>query len=105
MFSAPGATSANAPPSSEDGGRVEGDPSSRRGAERRAEESDRRGDSAPPRYTVEEGDSLWTIAERAYDASSPAEIAAGVDRLWRKNSDRIATGDRDLIHPDQELRL
>jgi nucleoid-associated protein YgaU len=49
---------------------------------------------------------LWRIAERRLGAgASDAKIAALVDALWRINADKIATGDPDLIHPGQHLRM
>ncbi|MCA1697738.1 MAG: LysM peptidoglycan-binding domain-containing protein [Actinobacteria bacterium] len=52
------------------------------------------------------GESLWRIAARRLGAgASDAKIAALVDALWRINGDKIATGDPDLIHPGQHLRM
>jgi len=57
-------------------------------------------------YRVRAGDSLWSIATRLLgEAASPAQIDAMVDRLWRVNADRIATGDPDLIRPGTVLVL
>lgn len=53
------------------------------------------------------GDSLWAIAKRGLgDKADNAEIAEQVSRLWELNdSEAIRTGDPDLIHPGQRLRL
>jgi nucleoid-associated protein YgaU len=57
-------------------------------------------------HVVETGQSLWLIAESLLgDGASDAKVAAGVERLWQLNGERIGTGDPDLIYPGQELRL
>jgi nucleoid-associated protein YgaU len=57
-------------------------------------------------YVVQPGDSLWAIAERRLGAgASDAAIAREVNRLWTANVDRIRSGDPNLIHPSEELRL
>jgi LysM domain len=57
-------------------------------------------------YVVQPGDSLWAIAERRLGASaSDAAIAREVNRLWTANVDRIRSGDPNLIHPSEELRV
>jgi hypothetical protein len=57
-------------------------------------------------YTVRPGDSLWSIAQRLLGAdASNGRIAREVNRLWQLNSERIATGDPDLLHVGTELRL
>jgi hypothetical protein len=52
------------------------------------------------------GESLWSIArhELGADASSAA-IARLVDRIWNLNSERIATGDPDMLMVGTALRL
>jgi hypothetical protein len=62
--------------------------------------------SEPATHVVEPGECLWTIAERQLGrGASDARVAALVDELWRLNADRIGTGDPNLIHGGQELRL
>jgi LysM repeat protein len=58
------------------------------------------------RYTVEEGDSLWSIAQRLLgrDATN-GKIAREVDRLWRLNEERIGTGSPSLLPVGTVLRL
>lgn len=57
-------------------------------------------------YTVQPGDSLWSIARRLLGpAASPARIAQEVNRLWDLNRDRIRSGDPSLIHVGTVLRL
>lgn len=57
-------------------------------------------------YVVQPGDSLWAIAERRLGAgASDAAIAREVNRLWTANVDRIRSGDPNLIHPSEELRV
>lgn len=57
-------------------------------------------------YTVQAGDSLWSIAARRLGPdSSPAQVAAVVQRLWQLNAETISSGDPDLIVPGQRLRL
>jgi hypothetical protein len=57
-------------------------------------------------HVVVAGESLWSIArdELGGDAS-PARIAREVNRLWALNSDRIATGDPDLLRVGTKLSL
>lgn len=59
------------------------------------------------RYTVEHGDSLWMIARDLLGSDAgDAKVAAKVSELWELNdTEVIRTGDPDLIHPGQELRL
>lgn len=55
-------------------------------------------------YVVRSGDSLWTIARHQLGAdASDARIAREVQRLWRLNADRIASGRPDLITPGERL--
>jgi Tfp pilus assembly protein FimV len=55
---------------------------------------------------VEPGECLWTIAERQLGGgASDASVAAVVDELWRLNAERIGTGDPNLIHAGQTLKL
>jgi nucleoid-associated protein YgaU len=57
-------------------------------------------------YRVQPGDSLWSIsAARLGPGASAARIAHEVDRIWSLNRDRIASGDPDLIHVAERLRL
>jgi hypothetical protein len=57
-------------------------------------------------YTVQEGDSLWSIAKRLLGADvSTGRMAREVDRLWRLNSQRIGTGDPSLVYVGTVLRL
>ena len=55
---------------------------------------------------VQAGESLWSIAAALLgpDASS-AEIARAVRRLWELNSERIGSGDPDVIMVGERLRL
>ena len=59
------------------------------------------------RRTIERGDCLWSIARDLVGAdASDAKVAAKVSELWELNdTEVIRTGDPDLIHPGQELRL
>lgn len=58
------------------------------------------------RYRVQPGDSLWSIARRLLGPeASNGRIAKEVNRLWELNRERIATGDRNLIHAGTELQL
>jgi hypothetical protein len=55
---------------------------------------------------VQPGESLWAIASDLLGGeASPARIAREVDRLWRLNSDRIGTGDPDLLMVGTRLNL
>ena len=57
-------------------------------------------------HTVLAGESLWSIANDVLGAdSTPAQIAREVHRLWRLNSDRIGTGDPDLLPLGTRLAL
>jgi LysM domain len=58
------------------------------------------------RYTVRDGDSLWSIAQRLLggDASN-RQIAREVSRLWRLNEERIGTGDPSLLRIGTVLKL
>lgn len=57
-------------------------------------------------HVVREGESLWSIAGDLLGSSaSAAEIAREVDRLWRLNAERIATGEPDLIMPGTRLQI
>lgn len=50
------------------------------------------------RHTVRPGESLWAIAADVLGPdATPAQIAREVHRLWALNSDRIGTGDPDLL--------
>jgi LysM domain len=58
------------------------------------------------RYTVQTGDSLWSIARRILGPDASAgRIAREVNRLWELNSERIRTGDPSLIHVGTVLEL
>ncbi len=66
----------------------------------------RRAQASKDKHVVERGDSLWAIARGSLgDDASDAKVAAKVARLWELNEDEIGTGDPDLIHPGQEIRL
>ena len=57
-------------------------------------------------HVVEPGESLWSIATRLLGPdASPGRIAREVDRLWELNSDRIGTGDPDVLMVGAKLRL
>lgn len=58
------------------------------------------------RHTVREGESLWAIAQAMLGADAgPGEVARQVNRLWKLNDSRIATGDPDLLMIGTDLRL
>jgi LysM domain len=57
-------------------------------------------------YTVQSGDSLWSIARRLVGPSaSAARIARELNRLWELNRDRIGSGDPSLIYAGTVLRI
>ena len=58
------------------------------------------------RYTVQEGDSLWSIAQRRLgrDATN-GQVAREVGRLWRLNEERIGTGSPSLLPVGTVLRV
>ena len=57
-------------------------------------------------HVVQRGESLWSIANDLLgDGASAARIAREVNRLWELNSDRIATGDPDLLMVGTRLAL
>lgn len=57
-------------------------------------------------YVVQPGDCLWHIAADLLPGSaSTGAIAHEVERLWRLNSNRIGTGDPNLIYAGTVLRL
>jgi len=57
-------------------------------------------------YTVQSGDSLWSIARRLVGPrASAARIARELNRLWELNRDRIGTGDPSLIYAGTVLRI
>ena len=57
-------------------------------------------------YTVRAGDTMWDIAaDLAGPNASAARIARELDRLWRLNRDRIASGSPGQISVGQRLRL
>ena len=66
----------------------------------------RRAQASKDKHVVERGDSLWAIARGSLgEDASDAKVAAKVARLWELNEDEIGTGDPNLIHPGQEIRL
>jgi nucleoid-associated protein YgaU len=57
-------------------------------------------------HVVLAGESLWSIARDVLgDGASVAKIAREVNRLWELNSDRIGTGDPDLLMVGTRLTL
>ena len=57
-------------------------------------------------YTIEKGESLWSIARsRLGSKASNAAIAREVDRLWRLNAGSVASGDPDMLIAGEKLRL
>jgi hypothetical protein len=69
-----------------------------------AERTGGRGDGES--YVVKPGDSLWSIATRQLGpGATSGEVARMVSRLWQLNSERIATGNPDLLNVGTELRL
>jgi hypothetical protein len=57
-------------------------------------------------HVVLRGESLWSIANDLLgDRASAARTAREVNRLWELNSDRIATGNRDLLMVGTRLAL
>jgi nucleoid-associated protein YgaU len=57
-------------------------------------------------YTVQPGDSLWSIASRVLaPGTSNGRAAREVSRLWELNKQRIGTGDPDLLKVGTVLRL
>jgi nucleoid-associated protein YgaU len=57
-------------------------------------------------HVVQRGESLWSIARDllGHDASV-ARIAREVNRLWELNSERIGTGEPDLVMAGTRLVL
>jgi LysM domain len=57
-------------------------------------------------YTVQPGDSLWSIARRLVGPEpSDRRIAREMNRLWQLNRDRIGSGDPSLIYAGTVLRI
>lgn len=57
-------------------------------------------------HTVRPGESLWAIAADVLgDEATPAQIAREVHRLWALNSERIGTGDPDLLMIGTRIKL
>jgi resuscitation-promoting factor RpfA len=57
-------------------------------------------------YTVQPGDSLWSIAARLLGpGAASAAIADEVRRLWTLNERRIGTGDPNLLIAGTTLEL
>lgn len=57
-------------------------------------------------YTVQSGDSLWSIArELVGPEASNARVAVLVDRLWTLNAGRIGTGNPDMLKIGTDLAL
>lgn len=70
-------------------------------------------ESVPPKeatrsggHVVVSGESLWSIATTRLGANaSPGAVAREVNRIWAMNSERIGTGDPDLLMVGTALRL
>jgi LysM domain len=59
-----------------------------------------------PTYTVQPGDSLWSIARRLVGPrASAARIGRELNRLWELNREQIGTGDPSLIYAGTVLRI
>jgi hypothetical protein len=59
-----------------------------------------------PFHVVRPGESLWSIASRLLGPdASEGSVAFEVRRLWRLNSQRIGTGDPNLLRVGVTLRL
>ena len=57
-------------------------------------------------HTVRRGESLWSIANDLLgDRASAARTGREVNRLWELNSNRIGTGNRDLLMVGTKLAL
>jgi nucleoid-associated protein YgaU len=57
-------------------------------------------------HVVQRGESLWSIAKDVLgDDASVARIAREVNRLWELNSERIGTGEPDLVIPGTRIVL
>jgi nicotinate-nucleotide--dimethylbenzimidazole phosphoribosyltransferase len=57
-------------------------------------------------HVVEPGESLWSIARDLLgEGASTARIAREVNRLWELNSERMRTGDRNLLLVGTRLAL
>jgi nucleoid-associated protein YgaU len=57
-------------------------------------------------HVVQRGESLWSIAKDVLgDDASVARIAREVNRLWELNSERIGTGEPDLVMAGTRITL
>ena len=57
-------------------------------------------------HVVQRGESLWSIAKDVLgDDASVARIAREVNRLWELNSERIGTGEPDLVMSGTRIAL
>jgi nucleoid-associated protein YgaU len=57
-------------------------------------------------HVVQRGESLWSIAKDVLgDDASVGRIAREVNRLWELNSERIGTGEPDLVMAGTRITL
>ena len=106
--SAPGPTPAAVRPSTREAPTAESTPITVQVAppSPNADAASRRAGPSDHSHVVEPGESLWSIARDLLgDQASTARIAREVNRLWELNSERIRTGDRDLLLVGTRLAL